>query len=123
MIDLATLTGACVVALADSACGLFGSDEKLVGEIAEAGKRCGEQAWPMPLFPRYTEAMKGVYSDLKNSGGRWGGACTAAAFLKEFTDGLPWAHLDIAGVAWADRDDGHLRARHRATASASSGSS
>jgi len=109
MIDLATLTGACAVALADAACGLFGSDEKLVQEIAEAGKRCGEQAWPLPLYPRYSEMMKGVHADLKNAGGRYGGACTAAAFLKEFTAGLPWAHLDIAGVAWTDRDDGMIR--------------
>ncbi len=109
MIDLATLTGACAVALADAACGLFGSDDKLVQEIAEAGKRCGEQAWPMPLYPRYTEMMKGHHADLKNAGGRYGGACTAAAFLKEFTAGLPWAHLDIAGVAWTDRDDGMVR--------------
>jgi len=104
MIDLATLTGACVVALGDAAAGLFTSDEALKGRIEEAAKRCGERVWPMPLYPRYTEMMKSAYADLKNAGGRYGGACTAAAFLKEFTGSVPWAHLDIAGTAWTDKD-------------------
>lgn len=107
LIDLATLTGACVVALADAAAGLFGSDDDLVERVRQAGLATGETAWPMPLFPRYTEMMKGVYADLKNGGGRWGGACTAAAFLKEFVGDVPWVHLDIAGVAWADGERGH----------------
>ncbi len=104
MVDLATLTGACVVALGDAAAGLFTSDDGLRAEVEEAAKRSGERVWPMPLFPRYTEMMKSPYADLKNAGGRYGGACTAAAFLKEFTDKLPWAHLDIAGTAWTDKD-------------------
>ncbi len=104
MIDLATLTGACVVALGDAAAGLFTSDDALRGRIEEAAKRSGERVWAMPLFPRYTDMMKSPYADLKNAGGRYAGACTAAAFLKEFTDKVPWAHLDIAGTAWTDKD-------------------
>jgi len=107
LIDLATLTGACVVALGDAAAGLFGTDDGLLEALRRAGDATGEIAWPMPLFDRYTEMMKGTYADLKNGGGRWAGACTAAAFLKEFTDGLPWAHIDIAGVAWADSAKGY----------------
>jgi leucyl aminopeptidase len=109
MIDLATLTGACVVALGDAAAGLFTTDDALRGKIEEASKRCGERVWPMPLYPRYTEMMKGNYADLKNAGGRYGGACTAAAFLKEFVGSVPWAHLDIAGTAWTDKDQGWNR--------------
>jgi len=108
IIDLATLTGACVVALADAASGLFGNDDELVGALRQAGDATGEIAWPMPLFPRYTEMMKGTYADLRNGGGRWGGACTAAAFLQEFVGDCPWAHLDIAGVGWADAAKGYL---------------
>jgi leucyl aminopeptidase len=104
MIDLATLTGACVVALGDAAAGLFTSDDGLRGKIEEASRASGERVWPMPLFPRYTEMMKSSYADLKNAGGRYGGACTAAAFLKEFVGAVPWAHLDIAGTAWTDKD-------------------
>jgi leucyl aminopeptidase len=104
MIDLATLTGACVVALGDAAAGLFTNDDALKERIEEASRRSGERVWPMPLFPRYTEMMKSAYADLKNAGGRYGGACTAAAFLKEFVGSVPWAHLDIAGTAWTDKD-------------------
>jgi leucyl aminopeptidase len=109
ILDLATLTGACVVALADAACGLFGNEEGLVDEVRGAGEASGEIAWPMPIFPRYTEMMKSPYADLRNGGGRWGGACTAAAFLKEFVGDTPWVHLDIAGTAWTERDTGYLR--------------
>jgi len=109
MIDLATLTGACVVALGDAAAGLFTSDDKLRGQIEEASRLAGERVWPMPLYQRYTDMMKSNYADLKNAGGRWGGACTAAAFLKEFVGSVPWAHLDIAGTAWTDKDQGWNR--------------
>jgi leucyl aminopeptidase len=99
VIDCATLTGACHVALGDHASGLMGNDEDLVTEIRNAGERCGERAWPLPLFAEYTEQIKGDTADIKNSGGRYGGALTAGAFLKEFVD-YPWAHLDIAGTAY-----------------------
>jgi leucyl aminopeptidase len=98
-VDCATLTGACYVALGDYASGLMGNDEGLISEIQTAGEASGERAWHLPLFKEYTEQIKGNTADLKNSGGRYGGALTAGAFLKEFAD-YPWAHLDIAGVAY-----------------------
>ena len=107
IIDLATLTGACVVALGDVAAGLFSNNDKLRGQLEKAGKATGELAWPLPLHPRFTKMMKSIYADLKNSGGRWGGACTAAAFLEQFVGDIPWAHLDIAGTAWTDRSEGY----------------
>jgi leucyl aminopeptidase len=98
-VDCATLTGACYVALGDHASGLMGNDDALISEIQTAGEASGERAWHLPLFKEYTEQIKGNTADLKNSGGRYGGALTAGAFLKEFAD-YPWAHLDIAGTAY-----------------------
>jgi leucyl aminopeptidase len=102
VVDCATLTGACVVALGNHASGLMGNDEGLVEEVRAAGERAGERAWPLPLFEAYTEQIRGDTADLKNSGGRPGGALTAGAFLKEFAD-YPWAHLDIAGTAYGKK--------------------
>src|ERR687889_2608222 len=99
VVDCATLTGACHVALGDYASGLMGNDEALISEIQTAGEASGERAWHLPLFKEYTEQIKGNTADLKNSGGRYGGALTAGAFLKEFAD-YPWAHLDIACTAY-----------------------
>ncbi|CAA9453080.1 MAG: Cytosol aminopeptidase PepA [uncultured Rubrobacteraceae bacterium] len=99
VIDCATLTGACVVALGHHASGLMGNDEALIAEVQKAGEAAGERAWHLPLFDEYTEQTKGETADLKNSGGRPGGALTAGAFLKEFVD-YPWVHLDIAGTAY-----------------------
>jgi leucyl aminopeptidase len=99
VIDCATLTGACHVALGDYASGLMGNDEDLIAEVRAAGEASGERAWPLPLSVEYTEQIKSDIADIKNSGGRYGGALTAGAFLKEFTD-YPWAHLDIAGTAY-----------------------
>ena len=98
-IDCATLTGACHVALGDHASGLMGNDDALIAEIRASGEASGERAWPLPLFEEYTEQTKGDTADLKNSGGRFGGALTAGAFLQEFVD-YPWVHLDIAGTAY-----------------------
>ncbi|HJQ30017.1 MAG TPA: leucyl aminopeptidase [Rubrobacter sp.] len=98
VIDCATLTGACVVALGSHASGLMGNDEDLISEVQTAGETTGERAWHLPLFDEYTEQIKGDTADIKNSGGRGGGALTAGAFLKEFAD-YPWAHLDVAGTA------------------------
>ncbi|MHC4973812.1 MAG: leucyl aminopeptidase [Planctomycetota bacterium] len=109
IIDLATLTGACVVALGDAAAGLFSNDDGVRDRLTAAAESAGEPLWPLPLYPRYTEMMKSPYADLRNGGGRWGGACTAAAFLQEFVAGVPWAHLDIAGTAWTERDAGYQR--------------
>jgi leucyl aminopeptidase len=104
IIDLATLTGACVVALGPAAAGILGTDQKLVDALLIAAGRAGERAWQLPLFDEYLEMMRSPVADLKNSGPRWGGALTAALFLREFVDPkIPWAHLDIAGPAFLDR--------------------
>jgi leucyl aminopeptidase len=102
VVDCATLTGACHVALGDHASGLMGNDEDLIAEVRAAGEASGERAWPLPLFEEYAEQISGDVADIKNSGGRYGGALTAGAFLKEFVD-YPWAHLDIAGTAYGKK--------------------
>jgi leucyl aminopeptidase len=100
LVELSTLTGACVVALGHLAAGLFTPDDSLAGELLAAGDREGERLWRLPLFPEYLEEMKGTHADLRNSAGRWGGASLAAAFLSQFVGEVRrWAHLDIAGVA------------------------
>ena len=104
VIDAATLTGACVVALGHTASGVFGVDEALIAEVIAAGKRAGEPGWPMPLWDEYRELIKSDVADIKNSGGRPAGAITAALFLKEFTESYPWVHLDIAGTAYSETD-------------------
>jgi len=106
VVDCATLTGACVVALGAHTSGLMGNDEDLVAEVQTAGEATGERAWPLPLFEEYTEQIKGDTADIKNSGGRGGGALTAGAFLKEFA-GFPWAHLDIAGTAYGKKGNAY----------------
>ncbi len=103
IVDFATLTGACVVALGKHASGLMGNDAALLKALQDAGDHTGDRVWPMPLWPDYVDQLRSDYADLKNSGGRDGGAITAAAFLQEFVDGSPWAHLDIAGTAWRTR--------------------
>jgi leucyl aminopeptidase len=106
VIDIATLTGAIVVALGHSAIGVMGSDEKLVQEVRDAGERAGERAWELPLWEDYRELMKSDIADIKNSGGRPAGSISAGWFLREFVDNsFPWAHLDIAGTAYTERDE------------------
>lgn len=104
VIDLATLTGACVIALGDLGTGLFGTDEKLNARIRAAAATTGELVWEMPLWEEYVELIKSDVADWKNTGGRSGGAITAALFLKQFAGEGPWAHLDIAGAAWLKKD-------------------
>ncbi len=104
VIDAATLTGACVIALGHTASGVFSSDDTLIAEILAAGKRAGEPGWPLPLWDEYKDLIKSDVADVKNSGGRPAGAVTAAMFLKEFAEGYPWAHLDIAGTAYSETD-------------------
>jgi leucyl aminopeptidase len=104
LIDYATLTGACVVALASDAAGLFTSDDELARNLINAGERTGERLWRMPLWDEYKDLIRSEWADMKNSGGRWGGAITAAVFLKEFVDCPSWAHLDIAGTAYAESE-------------------
>jgi len=107
LVDVATLTGACVVALGKIASGLFGRPDGWRDIVRDVALRAGDRCWPMPLYDEYFDQMRSEIADMINSGGRAGGACTAAAFLKEFTGGLPWAHLDIAGTAWADEAKPH----------------
>jgi len=104
IIDLATLTGACVVALGTYAAGLFGSDELLLERIRAAGERTGERVWLLPLWQEYKDKIKSDVADIKNTGGREGGAITAAAFLEKYVGNTPWAHLDIAGTAWTTEE-------------------
>jgi leucyl aminopeptidase len=98
IIDIATLTGACVVALGKYMAGLMGNDDALIKDLQKASEASGEKVWPMPSGEEYAKEMKSKIADLKNIGSRWGGACTAAAFLKQFAGDTKWAHLDIAGV-------------------------
>ncbi len=104
IIDLATLTGACGVALGEYAAGFFTNDDAFGKRVLAAAEKAGERIWPMPLFTDYEEQIKSDVALIKNSGGRLGGACTAAAFLKTFAEDTPWAHLDIALMAYREKD-------------------
>jgi leucyl aminopeptidase len=104
LVDVATLTGACVVALGKAASGLFGQPNAWVDVVRSTAERAGDRCWPMPLYDDYAEQLRSEVADMVNSGGRPAGSCTAAMFLKEFAGGLPWAHLDIAGTAWAEEN-------------------
>ncbi|AMV38533.1 leucyl aminopeptidase [Planctomyces sp. SH-PL62] len=104
MLDLATLTGACLVALGPKIAGLFSNDDGFARDLADSSRKVGERLWQMPLDDDFKEALKSSVADLKNVGGRWGGAITAARFLQEFTADVPWAHLDIAGPSWVDAE-------------------
>ncbi len=105
VVDAATLTGAVVSALGHTAIGLMGNDDALMDELRQAGERAGERAWPLPLWDEFRELIRSDIADVKNSGGRPAGSITAGWFLREFVEGFPWAHLDIAGTAYSDRDD------------------
>ncbi len=102
LVDVATLTGACVVALGKVASGLFGQPQPWVDVVRKTAERAGDRCWPMPLYDEYAEQLRSEIADMVNSGGRPGGACTAATFLKEFVGSRPWVHIDVAGTAWAD---------------------
>jgi len=104
IVDAATLTGACVIALGHAASAAVGSDDAFTNEFLAAAKRTGERYWHMPLYDDYASAMKSDIADLKNTGGRPAGTLTAAAFLKAFVDDTPWVHLDIAGTAYLDNE-------------------
>jgi leucyl aminopeptidase len=104
MIDAATLTGACVVALGSVAMGLMGNDAGLVDNLKEASAASGEKAWELPLHEEYFEQIKSDIGEIKNTGGPEAGTITAGCFLKEFAADTPWAHFDIAGVAWREKD-------------------
>ncbi|MDT4952266.1 MAG: leucyl aminopeptidase [Acidobacteriota bacterium] len=102
IIDMATLTGAVSIALGDVNTAILGTDQELIDEVILSGKEVGEKFWQLPLDKEYTKQIKSDIADIKNVGGRKAGTITAAAFLKEFADGVSWAHLDIAGTAWGD---------------------
>jgi leucyl aminopeptidase len=108
LVDVATLTGAVVVALGKITTGLFGTPDDWVERVRRVANRAGDRVWPMPLFDEYREQIKSEIADFTNTGGRPAGSITAALFLKEFTEGLPWAHLDIAGTAWAEEPRPYL---------------
>ena len=107
IVDLATLTGACVIALGDEIAGLWTPSDALAEALIEAGRLGGESLWRMPLRKSYKEGLKSQYADLKNTGPRYGGSITGALFLQDFVSpGIPWAHVDIAGTVWSDKGRG-----------------
>jgi leucyl aminopeptidase len=109
IVDFATLTGACVVALGHEAAGLMGNDDELIANLRKIGDNVGERVWHLPLYEEYLSYLKSDWADLKNAGGRWGGVVTAGTFLKQFVpDKVAWAHLDIAGVANHDKEHNGL---------------
>jgi leucyl aminopeptidase len=110
IVDLATLTGACVVALGDDIAGLWTANDNLANQLAQASEKAGEKFWRMPMEDKYFDGLKSVVADMKNTGPRAGGAITAALFLKQFVKETPWAHLDIAGTVWTDKENGYHNA-------------
>lgn len=102
LVDVATLTGACVVALGKAASGIFGQPESWVETVRATGQQAGDRCWPMPLYDEYADQLRSDIADMMNSSGRPAGACTAAMFLKEFVGDMPWVHMDVAGTAWAE---------------------
>jgi leucyl aminopeptidase len=105
IIDFATLTGACVVALGHEAAGIMGNDEALVTTLRKIGEKVGERVWPLPLYEEYVSYLKSDWADLKNTGSRWGGAVTAGTFLNQFVpEKVAWAHIDIAGVGYYEKE-------------------
>ena len=103
VIDIATLTGACMVALGTVASGIMGNDDNFVKTLIETAKSQGERFWELPMYEEYKESLKSNVADMQNTGSRWGGASTAGLFLKEFVKDVKWAHIDIAGVAYLDK--------------------
>jgi leucyl aminopeptidase len=100
VIDVATLTGACIIALGNHYSGLMSNNEELARQLQSAGVRADDRAWRLPIGEEYVEQLKSNFADIANVGGREGGACTAASFLGKFAKDLEWAHLDVAGTAW-----------------------
>jgi leucyl aminopeptidase len=108
IVDLATLTAACVIALGDHVTGMMGTDTRLKHKIKDAADATGEKVWELPLWEEYHDLIKSDVADYKNHGGRPGGAITAAAFLSKFVGDYPWVHLDIAGPAWLTNDKPYI---------------
>jgi leucyl aminopeptidase len=108
LIDIATLTGACVVALGQFAIGMFGTDQRLKEQVRKSGLTAGERVWEMPLWEEYFEQLKSDVADMRNIGGRGGGMITAALFLSKFVGDCPWVHLDIASTDWSERERAYI---------------
>jgi len=108
IVDVATLTGACVIALGTVCTGAFTNNQELVDKVIAAGAGAGELIWQMPMYDQYKEQNKSNVADIKNVGGRDGGAITAAQFLAEFAGDTPWVHLDIAGTSMTDKEENYL---------------
>jgi leucyl aminopeptidase len=105
LVDVATLTGACVIALGELCSGILGNNQALIDRLIASGKSAGEKLWQMPLIEEYKDELKSTAADLKNIGGRWGGTINGALFIQEFIDAkLPWAHIDIAGPSWTEKE-------------------
>ena len=107
VVDLATLTGACMVALGHTVAGLMTNNKAWGSQLLAVAEQTGERIWQLPMFDDYDELIRSDIADMKNSGGRWGGAITAAKLLAHFVGEVPWAHIDIAGPAYAERDAAH----------------
>jgi leucyl aminopeptidase len=105
IVDIATLTGACSIALGNNVTGIMGSNEWLLDNLTDGAILAGEQVWELPLPPEYMDMLKSDIADMKNCGPRYGGAITAGLFLQEFTEDKPWVHMDIAGTADTDKDE------------------
>ena len=108
LVDIATLTGACHIALGDICSGILGNSQELIDKVVKAGAAAGERLWQLPMYEEYKEQNKSEVADIKNSGGRWGGAITGAQFLSEFVGDKPWAHIDIAGTFITSKEHGYL---------------
>lgn len=107
IVDLATLTGACIVALGDDIAGLFTENDDLATAISTAATAAGEKFWRLPMEAKYFDGMKSIVADMKNTGPRPGGSITAALFLKQFVENTPWVHLDVAGPVWTEKESGY----------------
>jgi leucyl aminopeptidase len=107
IVDLATLTGACIIALGDDIAGIFSENDQLAGAIATAATAAGEKFWRLPMEEKYFDGLKSIVADMKNTGPRPGGSITAALFLKQFVTSTPWVHLDVAGPVWTEKESGY----------------
>jgi leucyl aminopeptidase len=108
IVDIATLTGAVIIALGHATTAVLGNDDRLVLDLMLSGEATGERLWQLPLWPEYDEMIQGQFADLKNIGDGTAGTIAGAAFLNQFVpDGIPWAHLDIAGTAWLETEQSH----------------
>jgi leucyl aminopeptidase len=108
LVDIATLTGAVVVALGNECSGVMGNDQGLIDELIEVGQHTGERIWQLPMYDDYKELIKSSVADIKNTGGRGAGSISAALFLSEFAEDTPWAHLDIAGTYFSSKNKSYL---------------